>query len=158
MYLVVVLVVLQTPGLLFHHPYIYNCGYVVTAYILVIMGFFQAASMLSLALRIGNPHSKKVQTWERRIYWLVILINLTALGWCIYFSYKITQIEIEGAKICDGSDLYNCPAAREKWRSFMEFFGWMTAIYFSVLTLVLIVSFVILFLEMNKFTHSTMSI
>ena len=157
MYLGVVLVVMQTPGVWFSHPYIYNCCYVVTACVMVMMGFFQAASMLSLALRIGNPHSKKVHSWEKNIYGLVIFINLTAFGWCVYFSYEISKIEIQGAKSCDVPDLYNCPAARESWESFMNFFGWVTATYFCVLTLVLIVSFVILLRSMNKFTHATVS-
>jgi hypothetical protein len=124
---------------------------------MVIMGFFQAASMLSLALRIGNPQSKKVHSWERNIYGLVIFINLTALGWSIWFSYEITAIEIKGAKSCDVSDLYDCPIARETWKDFMDFFGSVTAVYFCVLTLVLIASFVILLRAMNKFAHATMS-
>ena len=87
----------------------------------------------------------------------MIFINLTALGCSIWFSYDITKIEIEGAKSCDVSDLYDCPAARENWKDFMDFFGSLTATYFCVLTLVLIVSFVILIRAMNKFAHATMS-
>ena len=100
MYMGMTLVVLQLPGSALSHQYIYNCCYVITAYIEIMMGFFQAASMVELSIRIRSPHDKNISRWVRIIYIFTSVLNFTAFCMMILLTYEITVVESNGARSC----------------------------------------------------------
>jgi len=103
------------------------------------MGFFQAVSMLELAIRlqVDVKNQDRYVTWA---YASVTVLNIIIFLLSLYFSAKIVIILVNAVKECAGP-LGDCFTAEDKWREFMTFYGRTTAAISVTLVIFLLITY-----------------
>jgi hypothetical protein len=152
MYLGTLLYEFGAPGEVFERPYIYNVCYVLSCYAKIIMGFFQAGSMIELYIRISSKESPRQEMKVWIVYMTASIINLSALLMGIYLAVKIQFELMNFYKSCDASGAAIEDCDDSKWADFFSFFGEVTGFYVAVLLVVLLVSYYLMASALQKYT------
>ena len=84
----------QVPLKAFSRPYVFNICYVLSCYAKIILGFFQAACMVELYIRLATPDIKDQDRRVRNVFMAATAVNIVCVILGLYLAYRITTVLI----------------------------------------------------------------
>lgn len=123
-----------------HIGYLYNFFFVVTLFLKLILGFFQVQSMMELTLRLRQDSGQRLKRLKHAVWTTNGVLTILMLSFAFYFVYPITYKVFK---------YHNADPYMQHFRRFMTILGVTAGTLYSVLTVLMIVAYVLVYKQLQ---------